>query len=178
MRASQLELTAHHLGCRAFAARIAGAAPDRPWQTRWSHGRRATDHQVLTGHHGPVWAVAAGALPDGTPVILSRHSYKRSTVRALRTAEITAHISGPLIPLPGEVYAVAGGALPDRTPVIISGGDDGTVRGAADRRRHPGRASAALPDSVWAVAVYGNDIITAAGADIAVHQPTLPRPMR
>ena len=30
MRASQLELTAHHLGCRSLAARIAGAAPDRP----------------------------------------------------------------------------------------------------------------------------------------------------
>src|SRR5262249_25422932 len=30
MRASQLELTAHQLGYRALAARIAGAAPDRP----------------------------------------------------------------------------------------------------------------------------------------------------
>ena len=49
-RASQLELTAHRLGCRGLAARIASAAPDRPWQTRWSHGRRATGHQVLTGH--------------------------------------------------------------------------------------------------------------------------------
>ena len=70
-RASQLELTAHHLGCRGLAARIASAAPDRPWQTRWSHGRRATGHQVLTGHDGGVRAVAAGALPDGTPVIIS-----------------------------------------------------------------------------------------------------------
>ena len=52
MRASQLELTAHHLGCRGLAARIASVAPDRPWQTRWSHGRRATGHQVLTGHIG------------------------------------------------------------------------------------------------------------------------------
>ena len=70
-RASQLELTAHHLGCRGLAARIASAAPDRPWQTRWSHGRRATGHQVITGHDGAVTAVAAGALPDGTPVIIS-----------------------------------------------------------------------------------------------------------
>ena len=53
MRASQLELTAHQLGCRSLAARIASAAPDRPWQTRWSHGRRATGHQVLTGHDRP-----------------------------------------------------------------------------------------------------------------------------
>ncbi len=49
-RASQLELTAHQLGYRGLAARIAGAAPDRPWQTRWSHGHRTTGHQVLTGH--------------------------------------------------------------------------------------------------------------------------------
>ena len=70
-RASQLELTAHRLGCRSLAARIASAAPDRPWQTRWSHGRRATGHQVLTGHTGGVDAVAVGALPDGTPVIVS-----------------------------------------------------------------------------------------------------------
>ena len=43
---------AHRLGCRSQAARIAGAAPDRPWQTRWSHGRRAADQQTLTGHDG------------------------------------------------------------------------------------------------------------------------------
>ena len=35
-----------------------------------------------------------------------------------------------------------------------------------------------LPESVRAVAVHGNDIITAGGADIAVHQPALPRLMR
>jgi hypothetical protein len=40
-RASQLELTAHQLGYRSLAARIASAAPDRPWQTRWSHPRPA-----------------------------------------------------------------------------------------------------------------------------------------
>ncbi len=67
----QLELTAHHLGWRSLAERIAAAAPGRPWQTRWSRGRRATGHQVLTGHTGWVCAVAVGALPDGTPVILS-----------------------------------------------------------------------------------------------------------
>jgi hypothetical protein len=71
MRASQLELTAHHLGCRGLAARIADAAPDRPWQTRWSHGGRATGHQVLPGHDGTVQALATEALPDGTPVIIS-----------------------------------------------------------------------------------------------------------
>ena len=124
-RASQLELTAHHLGCRSLAARIAGAAPDRPWQTRWSHGRRATDHQVLTGHDGEVSAVAAGALPDGTPVIISGGS--DGTVRVWRLADGTP-VGEPLTGHDGAVYAVAAGALPDGTPVIISGGNDGTVR--------------------------------------------------
>ena len=85
MRASQLELTAHQLGCRSLAARIAGAAPDRPWQTRWSHGHRATGHQVLTGHDDSVNAVAAGVLPDGTPVIISGGA--DGTVRVWRTAD-------------------------------------------------------------------------------------------
>ena len=124
-RASQLELTAHHLGCRSLAARIAGAAPDRPWQTRWSHGRRATGHQVLTGHTGRVTAVAAGALPDGTPVIISGGD--DGTVRVWRLADGTL-VGEPLTGHGGGVRAVAAGALPDGTPVIISGGDDGTVR--------------------------------------------------
>ena len=33
-----------------------------------------------------------------------------------------------------------------------------------------------LPESVKAIAVHGNVIATVAGADIAVHQPALPRP--
>ena len=32
-----------------------------------------------------------------------------------------------------------------------------------------------LPEPVRAVAVHGDVIVTAAGADIAVHQPSLPR---
>ena len=86
MRASQLELTAHHLGCRSVAARIASAAPNRPWQTRWSHGRRATAYQVLVGHDGWVSAVV-GALPDGTPVIVS--GGRDQAVRVWRLADGT-----------------------------------------------------------------------------------------
>ena len=124
-RASQLELTAHQLGCRSLAARIASAAPDRPWQTRWSHGRRATGHQVLTGHTGAVNAVAVGALPDGTPVIVSGGG--DGTVRVWRLADGTP-VGEPLRGHTGWVDAVAVGALPDGTPVIVSGGGDGTVR--------------------------------------------------
>ena len=129
MRASQLELTAHRLGCRSLAARIADAAADRPWQTRWSHGRRATDQQVLPGHTGTVWggvhAVAVGALPDGTPVIVS--GGWDGTVRVWRLADGT-RVGEPLTGHTGGVHAVAVGALPDGTPVIVSGSGDGTVR--------------------------------------------------
>ena len=124
MRASQLELTAHHLGCRNLAARIATAAPERSWQTRWSHGR-ATGHQVIPGRDGRVAAVAAGALPDGTPVIIS--GGRDGTVRVWRTADGTP-LGDPLRNYKSEVAAVAAGALPDGTPVIISGSGDGTVR--------------------------------------------------
>jgi hypothetical protein len=35
-----------------------------------------------------------------------------------------------------------------------------------------------LRESVQAVVIHSDVIITAAGADIAVHKPTLPRPIR
>ncbi len=125
MRASQLELTAHRLGHRGLAASIADAAPDRPWQTHWSHSHGATGYQVLTGHDGRVFAVAVGALPDGTPVIISGGD--DGTVRVWRTADGTP-VGEPLRGHDGPVSAVAAGALPDGTPVIISGGNDRTVR--------------------------------------------------
>jgi hypothetical protein len=73
---------------------------------------------------------------------------------------------------------MAAGALPDGGLVIISGSRDGTLR---VRRTSDGAALLSplqLPASIRAVAVHGGVIIIAAGADIAVLQPTLPRPMR
>ena len=127
VRASQLELMARRLGHRNLADCIASAAPDRPWQTRWSHGRRTTDHQVLTGHSGPVAAVAVGALPDGTPVVVS--GGWDGTVRVWRLAD-GAPVGEPLTGHNSAVVAVAVGALPDGTPVVVSGSgySDGTVR--------------------------------------------------
>ena len=86
--------------------------------------------EPLTGHTGPVTAVAAGALPDGTPVIISGgHDH---TVRVWRMAD-GSPVGEPLTGHYGGVTAVAAGALPDGTPVIISGGGgsgiyDDTVR--------------------------------------------------
>ena len=127
-RASQLELTARRLDQRSLADRIAAAAPGRPWQTHWSHGRQAAGYQVLTGHTGRVSAVAVGALPDGTPVIVSGGS-DDGTVRLWRLADGSPagkplHHGGRY----GGVHAVAAGVLADGTPVIVSGGTDGTVR--------------------------------------------------
>jgi WD40 repeat protein len=122
-----------------------------------------------------VATVAAGALPDGTPVIIS--SGLDGTVRVWRMADGTP-VGEPLAGHDGWVTAVAAGALPDGTPVIISGGGDGTVRVWRMADGTPVGEPLHSPESVRAVAVDGNVIITASGADIAVHQPALPRPMR
>ena len=73
--------------------------------------------EPLTGHAGTVYAVAAGALPDGIPVIISGGD--DGTVRVWRMADGTP-VGEPLTGHDGKVYAVAAGALPDGTPVIIS----------------------------------------------------------
>jgi len=61
----------------------------------------------------------------------------------------------------------------------VSGSDDGTVRvwRLADGTLLVPPLD--LPEPVSGVAVHGNVIVvTAAGADIAVHKPAFPRPMR
>ena len=77
-------------------------------------GRRAAAQPRRLG--GPV---AAGALPDGTPVIISGGD--DGTVRVWRIADGTP-VGEPLTGHDDAVHAVAAGALPDGTPVIISGG--------------------------------------------------------
>jgi WD40 repeat protein len=132
--------------------------------------------EPLTGHDdGPVNAGAAGALPDGTPVIISGGG--DGTVLVWRLADGTL-VGEPLTGHYGRVGAVAAGALPDGTPVIISGGEDRRVRVWRLADGIPLVPQLDLPESVPAVAIYGNLIITAAGTDIAVHQLALPRPIR
>jgi hypothetical protein len=72
------------------------------------------------------------------------------------------------------VNAVAVGALPDGTPVIVSGSDDRTVRVWRLADGAPIEPPLELPESVQAVAIHGELIISAAGADIAVHHPAPP----
>jgi hypothetical protein len=74
--------------------------------------------------------------------------------------------------------AVAAGALPDGTQVIITGDWNGTVRVWRLANGTLVVPPLDLAEPVRAVAVHGNVIVTAAGADIAVHQPALSRPMR
>ena len=106
--------------------------------------------------------MAVGALPDGTPVIISGGG--DATVRVWRLAD-RAPVGEPLTGHTGTVHAVAVGALPDGTPVIISGGGDATVR----VWRLADGASVVPPlylsESVWSIAVHSDVIVTATGAD-------------
>jgi WD40 repeat protein len=143
----------------------------------WRTADGAPVSERLRGHTGAVSAVAAGTLPDGTPVLISGGGYGDATVRVWRLAD-GAPVGERLRGHRGAVSAVAARALPDGTPVIISGGSDGTVRMWRTADGTPVMPSLHLPDPVQAVALHGNVIITAAGTDIAVHQPALPRSMR
>jgi len=98
-------------------------------------------------------------------------------VRVWRLADGTP-LGKPLRGHTSRVSAVAAGALPDGTPVIVSSGEDGTVRVWRLADGTPLVPPLDLPASVRAVVVHGHVIVTAAGADIVVHQPGLSRPMR
>ena len=142
-----------------------------------------------------VWRLADGT-PVGEPLTrpqrpgvrgggrdaAGRHPGHRQRRRRRHGAGLAAAdgtpVGEPLAATTAAVNAVAAGALPDGTPVIISGGEDGTVRVWRTADGTLLLPPLDLPDSVRAVAVHGNVIVTAAGADIAVHQPALPQPSR
>jgi WD40 repeat protein len=119
--------------------------------------------------------VAIGALPDGTPVIISGGG-NDGAVRVWRLADGTP-VGQPLTGHRGRVMTVAAGELPDGTPVIISSGEDRVVRVWRLADGTPASEPLELPESARDVAVHGNIIVTAAGTDIAVHQVALPRPV-
>jgi hypothetical protein len=69
---------------------------------------------------------------------------------------------------------VAVGALPDGTSVIVSGGADGMVRVWRLADGTPIGKPLDLSERIAGIALYGNIVVTAAGQDIAVHQPAAP----
>ena len=87
----------------------------------WRLADGAPVGEPLRGHDDRVTAVAVGALPDGTPVIVSGSD--DTTVRVWRLAD-GAPVGEPLRGHDDGVSSVAVGALPDGTPVIVSGSDD------------------------------------------------------
>ena len=113
------------------------------------------------------------ALPDGTPVI----GGDDGTGRVWRLADGTP-VGEPLRGHTGGVTAVGMGALPDGTPIIVSGVRDKTVRVWRLADGIPIVPPLGLPESVRAIAVHGIVIVTAVGADIAIHQPALRQPVR
>ena len=91
----------------------------------------------LTGHTGPVQAVAVGALPDGTPVIVSGDGGYPATVMVWRLAD-GSPAGKPLTGHTGPVQAVTVGALRDGTPVIVSGGESRCRCGGFPTAPRPG----------------------------------------
>ena len=147
--------------CRTAPRSSSAAATDGTVRV-WRLADGTPVGQPLPGHDGAVYAVAAGALPDGTPVIVSG-GYD-GTVRVWRLADGTP-VGQPLRGHDGWVNAVAVGALPDGTPVIISGGSEHGA-GVAAGRRHPGRGAADRPHC----AVTGGGGRGAAGRHPGHHQ--------
>ena len=187
MRASQLELTAHRLGCRSLAARIAERrprpaladplvprspgrrppGPHRPHRRggggggRGAAGRHPGHRQrrrrrhgagVAAGRRHPGRGAADAATPAGWRRWRSgrcRTAPRSSSAAAAVTARCgcggwpTAPRSGSrCAATPAGWTAVAVGALPDGTPVIVSGGGGRHGAGVAAGRRRPGREAA------------------------------------
>ena len=171
------------LRCEGWAAAVAaGMSPDGTPVTICGigHGGDGTVRvwrladgvpvgEPLAGHDGAVNAVAFGRLPDGAPVVISGGG--DGTVRVWRLAD-GVPVGEPLAGHDGAVNAVAFGRLPDGAPVVISGGGDGTVRVWRLSDGVPVGEPLGLPERLSAVVTHGNAIVTAAGADIAVHELT------
>jgi WD40 repeat protein len=107
---------------------------DRDWLGRVCHLSGA-DLAVIRRRTDPVTQLAVGALPDGTPVIIS--GGRGGTVRVWRLADGTP-VGEPLAGHAGAMDAVAVGALPDGAPVIVSGSGGGPGRGWVCRANRRG----------------------------------------
>ncbi len=143
-------------------ANAASARPAPSSSTPSAH--RAASSIKLIGWVAVIARARCGGIGDGT-------------VRVWRMADGTP-VGEPLTGHDGTMTAVAAGTLPDGTPVIISGSGGRTVRVWQTADGIPVVPPLHLPELAQSLALHGNVVITAAGADIAVHQPTLPRSMR
>ena len=88
----------------------------------WDPGTGALT-QVLTGHIGPVWAVAGPTAPGG-PLASGGDD---GTIRLWDPATGAA-VGGPLTGHSGRVWAVTWLPVPGRPDLLASAGGDGTVR--------------------------------------------------
>ena len=121
--ACYLGLAARCGRAETLADRIDADGLTGPWRARWASWQLQRPHQQITGHDGPVRAVAVTEL-DGRPVIISGGD--DGTVRVWDLATGTP-VGDPFTGHDGPVRAVAVTEL-DGRPVVISGSDDGTVR--------------------------------------------------
>jgi WD40 repeat protein len=169
--ATHLNLIATIAGAPELAKQIADAVPVAV-HVRWAHldqrvSGQALHQHVLRGHTSPVTSVATGALPDGTPLVVSGSWDKTVRIWRLEDGLLLDTLRGHT----SQVTSVATGALPDGTPVVVSGSDDETVRIwrledgglAAGPLRHDGVvisvATGALPDGTPIVVSGSRDAV-------------------
>jgi hypothetical protein len=104
------------------ALRALDLAAAAGWTPMWSRGERSAFHTRLTGHHGPVRAVAFGQVAGRSVVATggADHTVRLWDPRTgTQTAALTGH-TGPVVKL---AFGLAGGR-----PVLVSAGTDRTAR--------------------------------------------------
>ncbi|MGC7103012.1 hypothetical protein ACPZ19_50840 [Amycolatopsis lurida] len=98
----------------------------RGWSVPWAELTTQATHMLLTGHHGPVTAMAMLFGPDDG-VVLATGDGQDGTVRLWDPVAGFA-IGEPLGGHIGGVRAMAGYAGENSLPLLATGGQDGTVR--------------------------------------------------
>jgi len=117
-RASELELYCRQVGHASLAARIAAAAPSRPWRTRWSRAGPAPGASAISRYTDSISALGTGMLSGGASVVVAGGI--DGTLRIWRLTD--GSMLGKSAPShAGWVQTVAIGTLADSAPVIVSG---------------------------------------------------------
>jgi WD40 repeat protein len=103
----------------------AARAAERGWSVAWACLRQESTHVTLTGHSGPVLAVAATPSPGGRTLLAS--SGADGTVRVWDPVA-GVPVGSPLSAHNGGVLAVVAVPGPGGRILLASGSDDATVR--------------------------------------------------